>query len=123
MLDEYLGSDASSCADAKEMAPWLIDHLRTGEKKPAAARMLGRIRDDRALQPLIEALDNADWSTRVAAAEALGQFRNPVAVDPLLSKIGDDLSSYVIMALAEIGSKRALEPLVERLDTAHPQTL
>jgi len=48
-----------------------------------AAESLGRIRDDRAVEPLILALRDDDWRVRQKAAWALGKIGDPRALLPL----------------------------------------
>jgi HEAT repeat protein len=48
-----------------------------------AAESLGRIRDDRAVEPLILALMDDDWRVRQKAAWALGKIGDPRALAPL----------------------------------------
>lgn len=49
-----------------------------------AAQMLGRIRDARAVLPLITALRARGYQTPIHAAEALGRIGDKRAIDPLL---------------------------------------
>ena len=48
-----------------------------------AAESLGRIRDNRAVDPLILALTDEDWRVRQKAAWALGKIGDPRALVPL----------------------------------------
>ena len=49
-----------------------------------AAMMLGKLRDSRAVTPLIQALEAPGFSTPVYAAEALGKIGDRRAIEPLL---------------------------------------
>ncbi|MFN8529563.1 MAG: HEAT repeat domain-containing protein [Anaerolineae bacterium] len=49
-----------------------------------AALMLGKLGDARAVDPLIEALDDSGYQTRLNAAEALGKIGDPRAIKALL---------------------------------------
>lgn len=49
-----------------------------------AALMLGNLRDMRAVDSLIKALDAPGFQTPVYAAEALGKIGDPRAIEPLL---------------------------------------
>jgi HEAT repeat protein len=48
-----------------------------------AAESLGRIRDNRAVEPLLLALRDDDWRVRQKAAWALGKIGDPRALVPL----------------------------------------
>jgi HEAT repeat protein len=48
-----------------------------------AAEGLGRLRDERAVNPLIDTLSDQDWRVRQKAAWALGQIGDPRALLPL----------------------------------------
>ena len=50
-----------------------------------AAQMLGKMRDVRAVAPLITALDARGYQTPIHAAEALGQLGDTRAIKPLLT--------------------------------------
>lgn len=86
----------------------------------SAARELGRLRDARALAPLIGLLD--DRETNQSAAEALVRF-GPPAVEALLPMLKREDSPVArrlaAVALGEIGDPRAVEPLIQTL--AHDQ--
>jgi HEAT repeat protein len=49
-----------------------------------AALMLGKLRDPRAVDPLIRALEAPGHQTPVHAAQALGKIGDPRAIEPLL---------------------------------------
>lgn len=52
-----------------------------------AAKMLGKMRDLRAVDPLITALDARGYQTPIHAAEALGQLGDTRAIKPLLNML------------------------------------
>ncbi len=83
-----------------------------------AAQALGEFKDPRAVEPLIEALDDSNQWVRIVAAEALGQLGAQEAVEHLLSSL-DDNSIWVrrasVVALGQVGNVRAVPPLMERL--------
>ena len=81
-----------------------------------AALMLGKLRDMRAVEPLIQALDAPGFKTPVYAAEALGKIGDPRAIRPLLSVLNsgnDTLHEAAAEALRRLGY--APEP-----EDAHP---
>ncbi len=83
--------------------------------------VLGRIRDSRAVQALIDALKkNPYWEVRRRAAWALGEIQDQRAVDPLVDALtGDpnpDVRAFSAAALGKIGDKKALQALIQALN-------
>ena len=80
-----------------------------------AAEALGEIGDSGAVEPLIAALKNDEYSgVRWKAAEALSKIGAP-AVEPLIGALShddDDVRWKAAIALGEIGDPRAIEPLI-----------
>ncbi len=71
-----------------------------------AALMLGKIKDDRAVPPLIRALDAPGFLTPYNAAQALGKIGDPRAIDALLSFVGssnDKTRAAAVEALRQLG--------------------
>lgn len=121
--------------DAGEL---LIRYVKgRGEHRSSAVVALGKIKDVRAVEVLIESLDEkiekfafdpdrweeigwAEWPLRYFAIQALGEIGDPRAVGPLsnLLKSGDtnltDLRQ-AIEALGEIGDVEAVGPLIRVL--------
>jgi HEAT repeat protein len=52
-----------------------------------AAQALGQIRDPRAAEALIAALDDGDENVQIAAVRALGQIQDIRAVEPLINVV------------------------------------
>jgi HEAT repeat protein len=78
-----------------------------------AALMLGKLRDMRAVEPLIQALDAPGFKTPVYAAEALGKIGDPRAIQPLLNVLNsgnDTLQEAANEALKRLGYARESEP-------------
>ncbi|MEG3224819.1 MAG: hypothetical protein BME94_04625 [Methanobacteriales archaeon Met13] len=48
-----------------------------------SAKALGELKNEKAVDPLIEKLDDKDWGVRVASAKALGDIGNEKGVTPL----------------------------------------
>jgi len=103
-----------------------------GDAKTTAAKALGEIRDTRAVEPLIQALQDAYfdedffWETgemesfspwvRNAAAEALGKIGDARAVEPLIKALkSETVRVNAAEALGNIGDIRAVEPLIKTL--------
>ncbi|KQC04186.1 MAG: hypothetical protein APR53_03745 [Methanoculleus sp. SDB] len=59
-----------------------------------AAEALGRMRDERAVEPLIKRLHDDDWRVRLKAAWSLGQIGDPRAL-PHLRRLMKDRSEAV----------------------------
>jgi len=82
-----------------------------------AASALGKFKDKRVVEPLIEALKNAD-SVKDKAIQSLGILKDPRATLPLLECLRDcpeHLHGNVIQALGNIGDKRAVPALISIL--------
>lgn len=71
-----------------------------------AALMLGKLKDDRAVSPLIRALHAPGFVTPYNAAQALGKIGDPRAIDALLSFAGssnDKTRAAAVEALRQLG--------------------
>ena len=78
------------------------------------AETLGKIRDPRAVQPLISALSNRNETVRKAAVEALVQIGLPT-VEMLISALkssNEHIFRGSVETLTRIGDLRAVEPLI-----------
>ena len=62
----------------------LVDELGKGRASHRAAAVLGRMKDSRALEPLVAALGHPDPRVRSESCAALGELRDPAAAEPLL---------------------------------------
>ncbi|HIO57804.1 MAG TPA: HEAT repeat domain-containing protein [Candidatus Poseidoniales archaeon] len=103
----------------------LVRALRTDDDIPEfAARVLGEIGDERAVELLIGVLLNDNKSNRWYAARVLGEIGGERAVEPLIEALSYDEGGWydyevheaAAEALGEIGDKRAVEPLIGLLD-------
>lgn len=77
-----------------------------------AAFMLGQLRDQRAVEPLIQALTAPGHQTPVFAAEALGKIGDRRAVMPLLALLNtenDAFRSAALQALRKMGYEAETE--------------
>ena len=79
-----------------------------------AADALGKIDDERAVEPLIKALSNDDWNVRLYAAAALGEIGDARAVEPLIKAL-EGGNSAAAVALGRMGTGRAVRPLIKAL--------
>jgi len=111
----------------------ILIELLTGYKKEDArylkvrcsiAGILGNIKDDSAILPLMYVMNDReeDYKLRLAAAESLGKIGNNQAVMPLIKIVSDDEEKSVYLkesatkALGMLGDERAVEPLISLLD-------
>ncbi len=77
-----------------------------------AALMLGKLRDDRAVDALIRALTAPGFQTPLNAAEALGKIGDPRAIEPLLMLVAsnnDRTREAALKALARLGYEESDE--------------
>jgi HEAT repeat protein len=69
-----------------------------------AALMLGKLRDTRAVDPLIHALDAPGFQTPLFAAQALGKIGDPRAIEPLLTMLNSGNGKFRDAALEALKS-------------------
>jgi HEAT repeat protein len=72
----------------------------TGLEYMMAARASSRLRDPRAVEPLIQALRHPDSFVRERAAEALGELGDARAIDPLVEALADPGDSDRLESMA-----------------------
>ena len=90
-----------------------------------AARALAWLGDERAVVPLIDALNDPRPVMRLSAAEALGELHDRRAVEPLIVALTDpevSVRQYAATALGNLGDQRAVEPLLQALATTKTHT-
>lgn len=78
-----------------------------------AALMLGKLRDPRAVDPLIQALEAPGHQTPLYAAQALGKLGDRRAIPPLLhiaSNANDKVREAALESLKRLGYESAAEP-------------
>src|SRR5205085_2294162 len=83
--------------------------------KSHAAYALGDIGDARAVEPLVQVLDDEDVGVREAATFALGELGDGRAVEGLIKRLKDDvlgIRSLAAEALGKLGEERALPALL-----------
>jgi HEAT repeat protein len=81
----------------------------------SALESLARLR---AVDPLIQALQNDDWGIRAAAANELGNAQDKRAVGPLIRALKDGdrfVRSGAASSLGKLGDARAEAPLIQAL--------
>ena len=108
----------------------LIESLRCDNKDEVklASRILGDIKDKRAVSPLIELLDKEDFNTRSYACESLGKIGDTTAFIHVSSCLKDSVevvrkSAAVALGKMSAGSigkdSRAIPYLIEGLSDPH----
>jgi hypothetical protein len=118
---------SSGARDARAVEPLIAllkDESETHSARFRAAEALGELGDRRAVEALIDVLENfregdsvysVGQGVRTEAAVALGKLGDPRAFDPLIEALEDD-SLYVRVAAAEglglLGDPRAVRPLL-----------
>lgn len=106
-------------------SPLTVDPLirvlreRTFSEREDAIRILGKIKDVRAVAPISDALLYSDWmSIRSAAATALGEMGYDEALPALLEGLGDfeaPVRANVAEALGQLGSEKAVPTLIQTM--------
>lgn len=112
---EILGS--SGVVRGAELIPQVLK-INYGLLRVAAAEALGRIRDARAVQPLIQALGDENDVVSMSAAQALLRMRES-AFESLVEALRDGsvlVRIGVVGVLGRTGDRRAVEPLIEALN-------
>ena len=96
-----------------------LDYQKDASVRRAAAEALGKLKDARAVVPLIAALEDESTAVRREAAEALGKSGDARAVEPLIVALRDkvtDVRLNAAEALGELKDARAVEPLIAALE-------
>lgn len=92
-----------------------LKYMNSSEVRKGAAAGLGELKDETAVEALIEALKDEDKFVRKNAAEALGKIGDKKALDPLIEMLKDDdwfVQEKAAAALGKIGDGRAVDPLL-----------
>jgi len=117
---KYLGDVIATKFGVGDEVSVLISALKdkNSNVREKAASALGKIGDERAVEPLIQALKDEDSDVRGRAADALGNIGDGRAVEPLIHALKDEhgnVRNNAADALGNIGDKRAVEPLIQAL--------
>ncbi|HVS65864.1 MAG TPA: HEAT repeat domain-containing protein [Thermoanaerobaculia bacterium] len=89
------------------------------EARQWAARSLGELGDDTAIDSLVFALEDPDAEVREWAIRALGSLRARRAAGALISSLGDrspEVREWAVRSLGVTGDPSALDPLIGRLE-------
>jgi HEAT repeat protein len=98
----------------------LISDLTTDDSsvRGSAADSLGRIGSEKAIKPLLKALNDESY-VGWRATYALGRIGSEKAIEPLLKALNDEngfVRRRTTYALGRIGSEKAIEPLLKALN-------
>lgn len=122
--DIEAGSAAAGAAPEGPDIDQLLGRLQTGDRETryAAAQILGELGDERAVAPLIQALDDDDDMLRRRAAEALGKIGDSRAIAPLIAALQQTnlVGVTAARALGQIGDPSAVGPLLAFLKEKSP---
>ncbi|MGB3082799.1 MAG: HEAT repeat domain-containing protein [Candidatus Omnitrophota bacterium] len=117
--------------EGRRIVPTLIKLLGDSDFfiRGRMAELLGELKDPRAVPALIKTLEDSDENVCAAAADALAKIKDSRAVPALAKLLGDhnrDPNPFIKVwkgryaaaeALGEIGDFRAIEPLLERVES------
>lgn len=112
--------EAAAAEGAPALKPLLLVLAGPRERRPEAARALGRLGDPRATRRLTALLGNKDGVLAGAVERALVTI-GPPAQEPVLARLADgrrETRASAARVLWEIGDETAAGPLLERILTA-----
>lgn len=84
------------------------------DQRAIAAVALGELKDQQAVEPLLELLKDPYSIVRCAAIHSLGKLHDRQVIEPLLNILGhpdEHTQIAVVKALGELGDPRAIQPL------------
>ena len=115
-----IGDKRSAELLREELMDAMIDKRANNNSKSSLVYSLGEIGDAKAVEPLIEALNDTSFKIRNAATISLGRIGDARAVEPLIAAL-DKFSGWAraAKALGEIGDAKAVEPIVNSLLKPH----
>ncbi len=79
------------------LLPTVMNHLGLGQNQSRAIS---------SLEPLVVALESADWHKRATAVRALGELKEDVLLEPLLAALDDEDESVRATAIIALGKRR-----------------
>lgn len=89
--------------------------------RSCAARALGEIGDQKAVESLIRAIEDDDAQVRLNAAFALGEIGDIRGIEYLINTLDDeedDIRINTAQALGKMGDSRVIEPLLKEFTSA-----
>jgi HEAT repeat protein len=105
--------------DALKYEEWHDKYAVMGSVRENAAEALGILRDRRAVDPLINALNDNDEDVRWKSAWALGNIGDKRAIEPLIDALQDKrwpVRRFAVSALGKIGDKTSVGSLINALN-------
>ena len=99
----------------------LLLHEKVRLRWLAAAR-LGKIGDERAVDPLINALQDSHWLVRLHAAKALGRLKSQKGIKPLVGLLNDNnayVRRRVVSSISQLNTNKddyVIEVLISALN-------
>lgn len=84
-----------------------------------SVKLLGKIGDKRAVDPLLVLLDNENETLRLLAIRSLQKIGDQKALDPIIKSLEDDYwgcRNDAAQALGDFGDNRAVIPLIKAMD-------
>lgn len=105
----------------KPAVPGVIEGLNSADAlvRWRAVQILGAIKDETAVEPLLTVLNDQDSRVRRYAASFLCTFGGKEVFEPVLALLDDpepEVRYNVAGALGRLGDKRAVEPLIKALE-------
>lgn len=116
--------NSSSETNKEQIAEWVKVLIESplSEKRVEAAQLLAQSGNRKAVNPLIQALNDQDKLVREHVVLALGQLRAKDAVSSLVTLLGTStdlrLQAAAAFSLGLIRDRRAVEPLIAKLKNA-----
>lgn len=102
----------------------LIDCLKSENenKIKTSSRILGDIKDKRAVQPLSDLLDNPDFNIRANACASLGKIGDTTVLDEIIFLLQDSVEvvrKSASVSLGDLNNPRAIDVLIHALRDKH----
>lgn len=95
-----------------------LSYKHKAEIRKDAAWALYLLKDERAAEPLIQALNDEEGIVRLKVADLLGWLKDTRAVEPLIGILTDkywDVRQMAISSLGYLDAKQAIDPIIARL--------
>lgn len=115
-------AESSLINTGKYVLPYLIAYLKSEDSDLLyrIARVLGGIRDSRALEPLFTLLKNKDSWVRMGAAQGLGWVHDNSAIELLIKCATEDrdkwVSAQATSSLGQYENNRTIDALIDLLE-------
>ena len=102
----------------------LIEVLKSDnkDKVKTASRILGDIKNKRAVQPLSDLLSNSDYNIRANACASLGKIGDTTVLNEVMSLLNDSVEvvrKSAAVSLGDLNNPRAIDALIKALKDRH----